>query len=91
MKKYVAVVRTKQEWFKEIKIPQRIIKEGQSEINGFVEDHFQETHYENFNDSWKNNLYLHYSCKPIEEVDFKTKDNNKSSLTNACEEGYCGI
>ena len=41
MKKYIAVVRTKQEWFKEIKIPQRIIKEGQSEINSFVEDHFQ--------------------------------------------------
>ncbi len=39
----------------------------------------------------KNNLYLHYSCKPIEEVDFKTKEDNKSSLTNACEEGYCGI
>ena len=39
----------------------------------------------------KNNLYLHYSCKPIEEVDFKTKEDNKSSLTDACEEGYCGI
>tara|TARA_Y100000310_G_scaffold325314_1_gene388606 strand:+ start:64 stop:912 length:849 start_codon:yes stop_codon:yes gene_type:complete len=39
----------------------------------------------------KNNLYLHHSCKPIEEVDFKIKDDNKSNLTNACEEGYCGI
>ena len=39
----------------------------------------------------KNNLYLHHSCKPIEEVDFKIKDDNKSNLTDACEEGYCGI
>ena len=70
MKKYIAVVRTKQEWFKEIKIPQRIIKEGQSEINSFVEDHFQETHYENFNDSWKNNLICkeEYEVIDVEEV-----------------------
>ena len=39
----------------------------------------------------KNNLYLHYSCKPIEEVDFKTKEDNKLNLTDQCEEGYCGI
>ena len=68
MKKYVAVVRTKQEWFKEIKIPQRIIKEGQSEINGFVEDHFQETHYENFNDSWKKQAPEDYEVIEVEKV-----------------------
>jgi len=40
--------------------------------------------------NFKDNIYLHRSCKPLEEVKFKDGDE-PSELTNACEEGYCGI
>ena len=39
---------------------------------------------------FKDNLYLHRSCKPLEEVDFKEK-NEPSKFVDACEEGYCGV
>ena len=39
---------------------------------------------------FKDNLYLHKSCKPLEEIDFKEK-NEPSKLVDACEEGYCGV
>ena len=39
----------------------------------------------------KNNLYLHRSCKPLEEIDFKNTNDNQSNFIESCEEGYCGI
>jgi hypothetical protein len=39
----------------------------------------------------KNNLYLHRSCKPLEEIDFKNTNDNQSNFVESCEEGYCGI
>ncbi len=39
----------------------------------------------------KNNLYLHHSCKPIEEINFKNQSDNQSNFIESCEEGYCGI
>ena len=53
MKKYKAVIKTTQEWTKDIKIPDDV-----EDIRDYVDDHFQETHYKNFDDSWKNNLVV---------------------------------
>ena len=39
---------------------------------------------------FKNNIYLHYTCKPIDEVKFKVK-KEPSKYIDACEEGYCGV
>ena len=51
MKKYIAIIKTTQEWRKEINIPDDV-----EDLNDYVDCNFQETHYENFDDSWKNNL-----------------------------------
>ena len=53
MKKYRAVIKTTQEWTKDIKIPDDV-----EDIRDYVNDHFHETHYKNFDDSWKNNLIV---------------------------------
>jgi len=51
MKKYIAIIKTTQEWTKEINIPDNV-----ENLNDHVDWNFQETHYKNFDDSWKNNL-----------------------------------
>lgn len=53
MKTYKAIVKTTQEWTKDIKIPDDV-----EDIRDYVNDHFHETHYKNFDDSWKNNLIV---------------------------------
>ena len=53
MKKYIAIIKTTQEWKKEINIPYNV-----ENLNDHVDGNFQETHYENFDDSWKNNLVV---------------------------------
>ena len=53
MKKYKAVIKTTQEWTKDIKIPDDV-----EDIRDYVNDHFHETHYKNFDGSWKNNLVV---------------------------------
>mgnify|MGYP001433705015 CR=1 FL=1 len=53
MKEYKAVIKTTQEWTKDIKIPDDV-----EDIRDYVNDHFHETHYKNFDDSWKNNLVV---------------------------------
>ena len=53
MKTYRAVIKTTQEWTKDIKIPDDV-----EDIRDYVNDHFHETHYKNFDDSWKNNLIV---------------------------------
>tara|TARA_B100000131_G_C17887285_1_gene520806 strand:- start:453 stop:653 length:201 start_codon:yes stop_codon:yes gene_type:complete len=53
MKKYKAVIKTTQEWTKNIKIPDDV-----EDIRDYVDNNFQETHYKNFDDSWKNNLIV---------------------------------
>ena len=53
MKTYRAVIKTTQEWTKDIKIPDDVI-----DIRDYVNDHFHETHYKNFDNSWKNNLIV---------------------------------
>jgi len=53
MKKYKAVIKTTQEWTKDIKIPDDV-----EDIRDYVDNNFQETHYKNFDDSWKNNLIV---------------------------------
>ena len=50
MKKYIAIIKTTQEWKKEIKIPKNV-----EDLKDYVNNDFEETHYNNFNDSWKNN------------------------------------
>ena len=42
MKKYKAVIKTTQEWTKDIKIPDDV-----EDIRDYVNDHFHETHYNN--------------------------------------------
>ena len=53
MKTYRAVIKTTQEWTKDIKIPDDV-----EDIKDYVNDHFHETHYKNFDNSWKNNLIV---------------------------------
>jgi len=68
MKKYKAIVKTTQEWVKEIKIPDNIQKK--QDIEDYVDNNFQETHYKNFDDSWENNLILKedYEVYEVQEV-----------------------
>ena len=68
MKKYKAIVKTTQEWVKEIKIPDNIKKK--QDIEDYVDNNFQETHYKNFDDSWENNLILKedYEVYEVQEV-----------------------
>ena len=58
MSKYIATVKTTQQWFKTIKV-----KKGE-EPREKAEDNFVKTHYENFDDSWQNALI----CKEEHEV-----------------------
>jgi len=51
MKKYIATIKTTQEWSKEINIPNDV-----RDLNDYVDCNFQQTHYENFDNTWKNNL-----------------------------------
>ena len=53
MKKYRAIIKTTQEWTKNIEIPDNV-----EDIRDYVNNHFHETHYENFDNSWKNNLIV---------------------------------
>ena len=53
MKTYRAVIKTTQEWTKNIKIPDDVV-----DIRDYVNEHFHETHYKNFDNSWKNNLIV---------------------------------
>ena len=53
MKKYKAIIKTTKEWTKDIKIPDDV-----EDIKDYVNDHFHETHYKNFDNSWKNNLIV---------------------------------
>ena len=53
MKKYRGVIKTTQEWTKNIEIPDNV-----EDIRDYVNNHFHETHYKNFDDSWKNNLIV---------------------------------
>ena len=58
MSKYIATVKTTQQWFKTIEV-----KKGEEPIEE-AEDNFVKTHYENFDDSWQNALI----CKEEHEV-----------------------
>jgi len=40
--------------------------------------------------SLKDEIYLHSSCKPIDEVEFDQKTDQLDLFTNECE-GYCGV
>ena len=51
MSKYIATVKTTQQWFKTIEV-----KKG-DEPEEAAEDNFVKTHYENFDDSWQNALF----------------------------------
>ena len=53
MKKYRAVIKTTQEWTKNIEIPDNV-----KDIRDYVNNNFHETHYKNFDNSWKNNLIV---------------------------------
>ena len=50
MKKYKAIVKTTQYWEKVITIKDEDIAKEKAN------DNFHETHYENFDNTWKNNL-----------------------------------
>ena len=60
MSKYIATVKTTQQWFKTIEV-----KKG-DEPEEEAEDNFVKTHYENFDDSWKNALICQEEHEVIE-------------------------
>ena len=60
MSKYIATVKTTQQWFKTIEV-----KKG-DEPREEAEDNFVKTHYENFDDSWKNALIFKEEHEVIE-------------------------
>ena len=60
MSKYIATVKTTQQWFKTIEV-----KKG-DEPEEEAEDNFVKTHYENFDDSWKNALIFEEEHEVIE-------------------------
>ena len=69
MKTYRAVIKTTQEWTKNIKIPDDV-----EDIKDYVNDHFHETHYKNFDNSWKNNLIV---PEEYEILDIQASEQNE--------------
>ena len=52
-------------------ITYKFITQGKSQdIEDYVDNNFQETHYKNFDDSWENNLILKedYEVYEVQEV-----------------------
>ena len=64
MKKYRVTIKTSQEWDKVIKA------KDEDDARDVADDNFYNTHYKNFNDSWKNTLITdeEYNIINVEKV-----------------------
>ena len=64
MKKFRVTIKTSQEWDKVIKV------KDEDDVRDVADDNFYNTHYKNYDDSWKNTLITdeEYNIINVEKV-----------------------